>query len=175
MQFFTEDDCRSWAERRGFPLGERPFSVLADQPPFSVRMFRIPADAGKRVALARSLWDDVGRGRPETLVWMTDWSVWPSGEHMPLVVSLRRGFGEARDLGKAPGMLARLGEDDDALSMLVVAILFLWDCWLLAVDGSIAVSLSHDEYGMVCARGSVPEGLLRRLEALGVLNDASAA
>ena len=39
-----------------------------------------------------------------------------------------------------------LSEDDDALSALVLAILFLWDCWMLAGDGATAVFLSHDEW-----------------------------
>jgi hypothetical protein len=56
--------------------------------------------------------------------------------HCPTARVFRRGLGEERSLKAAPACLARLAEDDDALSVLVVAILFLWDCWMLAGDGA---------------------------------------
>ena len=169
MQFLTEQECRSWADTRRLPLGESPWSVLADAPPFSVRYFSIPQDAGARVCVVRDLWQRIGSGKAETLLWVTTWGVWPSSEHMPLALGLRRGLGESRHVKDAPGCLARLGQDDDALSVLVVAVLFLWDCWMLAGDGKTAAFLSHDEWGVVCSLGSVPEELLRGLEVLGVL------
>jgi hypothetical protein len=175
LRFLTNEECRSWASRRQFPLGQSPKSILAERPPFSVRDFGIPQDAGARVALVRSVWDSVGRGRPETLLWVTDWSVWPSSEHMPLATALRRGLGEERSLIDAPGCMARLGEDDDAMSVLVTAVFFLWDCWLLEADGRLAAFFCHDERGAVCSRDTVPDDLLQRLAILGVLSDAPTA
>jgi hypothetical protein len=144
---------------------------LADGPPFSVRYFDIPQDPGVRVEVVRDLWQRIGSGKPETLIWVTDWSVWPSSEHMPLALGFRRGLGEERALKAAPACLARLAEDDDALSMLVLAILFLWDCWMLAGDGATAVFLSHDEWGAVCRLGVMPEDLIHGLATLDVLRD----
>jgi hypothetical protein len=149
--------------------------VLADGPPFSVRHFSIPQDAGVRVALVRDLWHRIGSGKSETLLWVTDWSVWPSSEHMPLALGFRRSLGEERPLIAAPGCLARLAEDDDALSILVLAILFLWDCWMLSGDGAMAAFLSHDEWGVVCSLGPMPAELLRGLSALGILLDSPPA
>src|SRR5262245_14650279 len=117
--FFTEEECRRWSAARGFPLGDAPYSVLADGPPFSVRYFDIPADAGARVTVVRDLWDRIGRGQPETLLWVTTWGVWGSSEHMPLARRFRQSLGEERPLIDAPGCLTRLGEDDDSLSLLV--------------------------------------------------------
>ena len=171
MHFLTKEECRTWVSGRGFPLEDRSYKVVADAPPFSVRYFDIPQDAGVRVALVRDLWDRMGRGNSETLLWVTDWSVWPSSEHMPLALGFRRSLGEERLLIEAPGCLARLAEDDEALSILVLAILFLWDCWMLSDDGATAVFLSHDEWGVVCRLGTMPEHLLRGLAALGVLLD----
>ena len=51
---------------------------------------------------------------------------------MPLADAVRRGLGEERPLDVAPGCLVRLGEDDQALAVLVTAVLFLWDCWVLS-------------------------------------------
>jgi hypothetical protein len=43
------------------------------------------------------------------MLWVTDWSVWPSFEHMPLATFVRRGLGESRSMQEAPGFLALLG------------------------------------------------------------------
>ena len=169
MRFLTEPECRTWALQRKYPLGERPYTVLADAPRFSCVSFTIPGDAGARVALARAAWYSVGSGQPETMLWVTDWSVWPSSEHMPLAASMRRGLGEERSIQEAPGCIAMLGEDDQALSVLITAVLFLWDCWLLSTNGRLAVFFSHDECGTVCSRDDIPDDLLRSLETLQVL------
>lgn len=174
MQFLTEDQCRSWASARKYPLGERPYSVLADAPPFSCEHFTIPTDAGARVALARAIWADVGSRQPEALLWVTAWSVWPSSEHMPLAEAVRRGLGEERPLDVAPGCLVRLGEDDQALAVLVTAVLFLWDCWVLSPDGNLAAFFSHDEWGAICGLHGVPDSLRRSLDALGLRENSEA-
>ena len=129
---------------------------------------------GARVALVRAIWSDVGSGQPEALLWVTDWSVWPSSEHMPLADAVRRGLGEERPLHDAPGCLVRLGEDDRALAVLVTAVLFLWDCWLLSPDGKLAAFFSHDEYGVICGLAGVPDSLRRSLDALGLLESSEA-
>jgi hypothetical protein len=67
--------------------------------------------------------------------------------------------------------LVTAGEDDAGLSILCLAILFLWDCWVLPSDGSPAVHLSHDEFGVVDTRG-IDLDLERRLEAFGAACDS---
>ena len=117
---------------------------------------------------------DVGSGQPEALLWVTDWSVWPSSEHMPLADAVRRGLGEDRPLSDAPGCLVRLGEDDQALAVLVTAVLFLWDCWVLSPDGTLAAFFSHDEYGVICGFPDVPDRVRRSLDTLGLLKNSEA-
>ena len=73
-----------------------------------------------------------------------------------------------------PGHLARLGEDEFGLSVLCMAILFLWDCWVMPADDRPAIFLSHDEFGVVDTRGD-DRGLRRRLEALGVSDSRASA
>jgi hypothetical protein len=169
LQFLTEEQSRTWASDRKYPLGERPYSVRADRSPFSCQNFTIPSDAGARVALVREVWAGVGSGQPEALLWVTDWSVWPSSEHMPLAEAVRRGLGEKRPVHVAPGCLVRSGEDDEALAVLVTAVLFLWDCWVLSPDGGLAAFFSHDEYGVICGLAGVPDSLRRSLDTLGLL------
>jgi hypothetical protein len=77
-----------------------------------------------------------------------DWSVWPSGEHLPLARRLRQSLGEHRELAEAPDCLSEVSESDDTLSLLVVAIYFLWDCWFCGDTGPVAY-LSHGEVGTI--------------------------
>ena len=51
-------------------VGEPPDSVLADEPPSSVRYFNIPQDAGACVVVVRGLWHRIGSGKPEILTWV---------------------------------------------------------------------------------------------------------
>lgn len=172
MRYLSAEKSRTWAAAHGYHVNESFGHPLAGGVSAPLR-FVIPSDAGERVALARVLWE-AGAGAAETLVWVTQHGVWPSGEHPPLAEAVRRGFGAELTLDQAPGHLARLGEDDAALSMLTLAMLFLWDCWVLPSDRRPAVFVSHDEYGVVDVRGD-DMGLPERLALLGVARDARLA
>lgn len=173
MQYLTADESRAWATHHGYYLNEAFGRPLASEIRTPLR-FQIPEDAGARVILARTLWETAGQGAPEVLVWVTDWGVWPSGEHPPLAEAVRREFGAEGSLDESPGHLVRLGEDDAGLSILCLAVLFLWDCWVLPADRRPAVFASHDEFGVVDPRGD-DRGLRGRLDALGLTYDRSQA
>ena len=154
MDFLTDQECAVWAAEHGIPLAVRPqWSALESAGYHSVR-FEIPSDAGRRIALARLLWEAATPYPGEALLWITEWGVWASGEHMPLARQLRERFGEDRLLKEAPGHVFAAGEDDVALSFLVIALLFLWDAWLITARGEVAIFMSHDEYGIVLARSA---------------------
>jgi hypothetical protein len=169
VHFLTGEESRQWARRHGFNVNDAFGHPVAGEVAGSLR-FQIPADAGARVALARALWESAGQDAGEVLVWVTECGVWPSGQHMPLAEAARRGLGAEHSLDDRPGHLVRLGERDAGLSILCLAMLFLWDCWLLPSDSRPAVFVSHDEYGMVAPSGNDGglEGLLR---SRGVLTD----
>lgn len=170
MQFLTIEEAQTWAEAHGYSVNEafgRP--LVGDVP--DITAFPIPSDAGARVNLARVLWESAATGVPEVLVWVTEWGVWPSGEHRPLAEATRRALGAPTQLHESPGHLVRRGEGDDGLSVFCLAILFLWDGWVLpAVQRRPAVFVSHDEHGAVDPRGD-DHGLVQRLNSLGVLKD----
>jgi len=169
MQYLTADEARAWAARRGFHVNESFGHPLASEL-HAPLWFRIPADAGRRVTLARTPREAAAQGAPEVLVWVTDWSIWPSGEHWPLAEATRRGFGAERPLDETPGHVARVGEDDAGLSMLCLAVLFLWDCWVLPVGEGPAVFVSHHEFGAAAPHGTHHD-LRQRLQALGLAYD----
>jgi len=172
MKFLTEPECERWCSERGrVPprrLRERPLpgQVVSHH-------FAIPNDAHGRVALCRILWNLSGESlRGERLLWINGWSVWPSGEHMPLFTRWRAAFGENRTLMEACGNVVQPGEDADGLSILVVASLFLWDCWMYAETGAVAM-ISHDEFGFVLEPRDHGESTVRaQLNKLGVLQSS---
>ena len=173
MQYLAHDDARAWADAHGYTINGSFGRPVAADVRYPIH-FQIPADAGARVALARVLWEASGSGVPEVLVWVTDWGVWPSGEYPPLAEAARRGLGADRPLAESPGHLVRLGEDDAGLSVLVLAVLFLWDCWVLPAGRRPAVFVSHDEYVVVDPRGD-DHGVGARLQALGVVERSAPA
>jgi hypothetical protein len=89
---------------------------------------------------------------PELLLWVDDWAVWPSVQHMPLFSRFRQAFGETRPLIEAPGHLVLPNEADDAISIITMPLLFLWDCHVLTASGREAVYVSHDAYGWFASR-----------------------
>lgn len=88
------------------------------------------------------------REEPNFLVWLDDWSVWPSGERMHIFERFRLSYGESRRLIDAPGHIFGQAEIEDALSFVTLAVLFLWDCYVLTPQGNKLLFFSHDEYGL---------------------------
>jgi hypothetical protein len=101
---------------------------------------------------------------PELLLWIGDWAVWPFSQHMPLFERLRQAFGEERPLNEAPGHLLTPDEAEDSVSIIAVALLFIWDCHILTSSGQDAAFVSHDEIGWFASRdSSVAESARARL------------
>jgi hypothetical protein len=125
--------------------------------------FAPPADSGRKVAFARFL-QSLLDPAPELLYWLGDWAVWPSSQHMPLFNRFRQALGERRPLIEAPGQLLTPDELDDATSILIVSLQFVWDCHVLTASGRDAIFVSHDEYGWFATRdASVAVTVHRRL------------
>ncbi|HEX5064632.1 MAG TPA: hypothetical protein VFY49_00825 [Myxococcota bacterium] len=164
MQFLTRDGCAKWCVTAGLDLD--PDHGSPNEPSGPSAHFDIPSDAGRRVALARLLWESIAAPAPQVLLWVTEFGVWPSGEHRSLAESARRAWGAPGLLAEYPGHLVRGGEHEDGISLLVLALVFLWDCWLLlpSSKGS-ALFVSHDEIGVAYARHETELApLVRRLE-----------
>jgi hypothetical protein len=152
MELLTSEQCAAWAAQHTFPGSGKPREAGFEAAGYRSVEFEIPADAGRRIALARLLWEAGDRAHQASLFWVTQWSVWSSGEHLPLALALRRAAADARPLHEAPGHLFRPGEDDLGVSFFALALLFLWDAWLLSESGELAIFVSHDEYGVALAR-----------------------
>jgi len=99
------------------------------QPNFSEaqgRDFKIPGDAGRRIALLNQLFQSIPADQ-EILLWFTDWGVWPSGERPHMFQRFRDSYGEHRWLSDAPAYVFSPAEREDLISFVGFGILFLWD------------------------------------------------
>ena len=127
MRFINVPDASKWIEERRLsvtPQGD--FRPLAE--PYTQLHFKSPTQVGRLVAMGKSIWRMLYADQ-RVLLWVTNWSVWPSSEHLPLAALLRRALGTDQDLARAPACLVEPGEADDGTSLLLCAILFGWDCW----------------------------------------------
>lgn len=169
MRFLTYSECAEWCTQYGFPIRRVEGCVAGpdpdlQSPPFHFVKFLPPIDTGRKVGLARILYSLL-EPSPGLLIWLGDWNVWPSSQHMPLFTRFREAFGEPRPLIEVPGHVVTPQEVDDAVSIISVSLLFLWDCHVLSASGREAVFLSHDEYGWFASRdASVAESVRQRLE-----------
>jgi hypothetical protein len=151
MQFLTYAESAGWCSRRGYPTRHREGNIVGPEPDvqpleFHRIEFALPPDSGRKVWLARFLYGLLDPS-PELLIWIGDWAVWPSSQHMPLFSRFREAFGERRPLIEAPGHLVTPPEIEDGVSILTISLLFFWDCHVLTASGREVVFVSHDEYG----------------------------
>jgi hypothetical protein len=135
-------------------------------PEFHFVDFKLPQDSGKKVLLARTLYSLIDAS-PEMLLWLGDWDVWPSSQHMPLFTRFREAFGEKRPLIEAPAHLLAPDESEDSVSIITVALLFIWDCHILTASGRDAIFVSHDEIGWFASRDqAIANSARARLEEI---------
>ena len=142
MKFLTKIEIEEWCRRNSTPFDDlgRPKFICATE------RFKIPADAGQRVALVKGHFQ-VFNNEDEILIWFTEWGVWPSSERMHIFDRFRLSYGESRLLVEAPGHVFNPDEFEDALSFLTLGVLFLWDCYVLNRAGTKVLFYSHDEFG----------------------------
>ena len=156
MRFLTYAESADRCSRRGYPTRQRQGYNVGPEPDIQAHEFQrvefvLPRDSGRKVWLARFLYGLLDPS-PELLIWLGDWAVWPSGQHMPLFSRFRQAFREHRPLIEAPSHLVTPDEIEDGLSILTMSLLFLWDCHLLTASGRDVVFLSHDEFGWFGSR-----------------------
>lgn len=160
MRCLTYRECADWCRDHGYPVIDadyygRPAPTVREL--FPEIPLRYPADSGQKVELARA----IVRSMPgELLFWVGEWAVWPSSQHMPLFTRLREAWGEKRPLIEAPGHLLGQEELDDAVSILAISLLFIWDCHVFSKKLSPIFFCSHDEWnGFFVPPGCDSDGL----------------
>lgn len=107
--------------------------------------YSIPGDSGAKTALSR-LFAYLLLRQSSVCIYVSGWMVWPSAENFDLFYGYRRSFGENRTLIEAPVHLFERSEEDAFVSILCMALYFVWDAWVFDVEGKALVRISHDEW-----------------------------
>jgi hypothetical protein len=150
MDVLTKSEAEMWCRTHRAMLDDR----CRPREPERAERFEIPQDAGQRVALVAGHFSGRSFGA-SSLVWFTEWGIWPSSERQHIFYRFRASYGEVRPLIDAPAHLLTANERDELLSLVTIGILFLWDVYLVADDGSAALHYSHDEWGWCLPRAVV--------------------
>ncbi len=110
-----------------------------------------PNDSGAKVNFAHRLFSLIAP-ETESLILIDDWGVWPSSQHLPLFARFREALGEQRSLNEAPGHVAADSDTDDAVSIIAIALLFIWGCYGISSSGRDTFYFSHDQYCYFASR-----------------------
>jgi hypothetical protein len=143
MKPLSRQETTLWCQSHRISLSEGGLPERSD----ADLKFKIPGDAQKRVYLVSQAMKAFDK-EPMFLVWFDDWSVWPSGQRMHVFDRFRMSYGETRRLIESPGHVFDQTEGEDATSFVTIAVLFLWDCYVVNPSRSKLLYFSHDEYGV---------------------------
>ena len=150
MRCLTDSEVQVW-------LRDRIFDSTA--PLQRLGPWKVPKDAGRKMALAQSLtanlkWDAEG------LVWATDWGIWPSSENMLIFDRFRLGCGETRSLSQAPAHQFGSSEANEAAAVLALGLYFMWDITVIGARDRLLVHFDHHEQmGIVSYAAKTPAWL----------------
>jgi hypothetical protein len=168
VKVITVAEAESWCSRNGLRVdrGEPDVGALG----LEGISFNIPEDAGARIMLSGLLYPAVWGIQGPILIWTTGWSVWPSGEHVPLFLRLREALGDRRSLEEASAQIVEEDSRSDGESIVILHSLFLWDCWVVAEDSNYILYLCHDEWGQVyCRSRDIHEAVRSEIDRMGLL------
>jgi hypothetical protein len=143
LKFLSKEETGRWCGQHEIALSDSGLPERSD----AFAKFEIPIDTQKRVHLVSQGMAASG-GAPFVLVWFHDWAVWPSGQRMHIFDRFRMSYGETRPLWQSPGHVFEKDEIEDATSFVTLAVLFLWDCYVVTPKRNRLLFFSHDEYGL---------------------------
>ncbi len=138
MRFYTAAECEQWLHdrQRSKPdkLREVPVEHVA-YPPEPHCLFYVSYWIAQTLTY-----------RMPTLLWITEWGIWPSTENWHLYYKLRQTYSDQRLLDEAPGHLFLEHETEDLASFLQIAMLNGWGGYVLTQADYVNAFFSHDEY-----------------------------
>ncbi len=138
MRFYTQEECETWL------LGlqrEKPDLI----PGMHVEHLKYPSEPHRVFHIAQWIALNLTHRMP-TLIFLTEWGIWPTTENWHLYYKLRQLYGDYRLLHEAPGHLFPPHESEELASFLQIAILNGWGGYVLTQAGYVNAFFSHDEY-----------------------------
>ena len=138
MRFYTAQECKDWLSgfRRQLP---------DTQTGLHKARIKYPVEPHRIFSLAHRIAYFVTQ-QQRALLWITEWSIWPSSENWHLYYKVRQGYRDLRLLHEAPGHYFLDYEVEDLGTFLQLAILNGWGGYVLAEANSVNVFFSRDEY-----------------------------
>jgi hypothetical protein len=143
VKFYTKLDCEEWISARDLVHPDRTndLSEIMVSYPEKTANYRLVS-----TWISNHLMSD-----RETLLWITEWGIWPSSEDWVLYDRMRQFNGGSRRLYEAPGHLFAQAEYTDFELFLRVALESGWGGWFLP-QADVSFFFSHDEYFVFYAR-----------------------
>jgi hypothetical protein len=138
LRFYTKDECEEWLRGKE---RQKPEAVPGTQ----VERIDYPREPHRVFGIAHWIASSLTYRMP-TLLWITEWSIWPSSENWHLYYTLRHRHSDLRLLHEAPGHLFLGHESEDLASFLQVAMLNGWGGYILTQADYVNAFFSHDEY-----------------------------
>jgi hypothetical protein len=138
LRFYTKEECEDWLRGRE---RLRPDAV----PETQRERIGYPKEPYRVFSIAHWIASSLTFRMP-TLVWVTEWSIWPSSENWHLYYRLRQSYGDLRLLHEAPGHFFLGHEPEDLASLLQIAMLNGWGGYILTQADYVNAFFSHDEY-----------------------------
>jgi hypothetical protein len=138
MRFYSKEECEEWLRGRE---RARPDTMPENQ----VERISYPPEPYRIFGMAHWIANSLTYRMP-TLLWITEWSIWPSSENWHLYYRLRQSYQDLRLLHEAPGHLFLGHELEDFASFLQIAILNGWGGYILTQADYVNAFFSHDEY-----------------------------
>ena len=135
MRFYTEQECKEWLVGQHRQKPESTPGVRISYPREPQRIYWFAH------WIASSL-----TYRLPTLLWITEWGIWPSIENLHLYYRFRQTYGDNRLIHEAPGHLLLGHEAEDLASFLQIAMLNGWGGFVLTEAAYVNAFFSHDEY-----------------------------
>ena len=138
MRFYTTDECETWLTGRERSKPETVEGCLRHRIPY-------PREPYRMFYIAHWIATELTYRMP-TLLWVTEWGIWPSSENWHLYYRIRQSHGDHRLLAEAPGHLFLEYEAEELASFLQLSMLNGWGGYVLTHANYANAFFSHDEY-----------------------------
>lgn len=150
MRYLTSNECAEWCTGHGIQLGSDGLPERYPPNTGGVVAFYLPETPGQLTWLCRFVSLSL-KPRRECLLWVKEFSIFPSSENLHLYYRLRQSYGDLRLLHEANGHLFLDYEEADLASFLQIGIVNGWDMHVFPAlaygepDTARAV-ICHDEW-----------------------------
>ena len=167
MQIVSLSEGQQWLarHRKAYIAAEKAWPLAKRN------SYGVPTDSGRKTALARLL-SSVFTGKEGGLLWIRDWSAFPSSANLDLFYGYRKYLADERLLIDAPCHVFSKDDTDSVQSLLCMSLYFYWDTVLVASGWDVVVTTSNDEFiDLYSEQDEQVQELASELEKFGLHSD----